>query len=131
MIKPIRSDEDYEVALVRARELVRKSDRKSNDELEVLQALIERWERTHHPLLAATPAEAIRFRMSQNGMKPRDLEPYLGAKSRVSEILNGQRQPTVDQIRALNQHLGIPVDSLIGLTKLEVVSRPSGAVIAA
>lgn len=130
-IKPIRSDADYELALSRARELVRKSDPKSNDELEVLQALIERWERTHHPIPAATPAEAIRFRMSQNGMKPRDLEPYLGAKSRVSEILNGQRQPTVDQIRALNQHLGIPVESLIGHTKLAAVSRPSGAVVAA
>ncbi len=130
-IKPIRSDADLEVALARARELIRKSDPKSKDELEVLQALIERWERTSHPIPAATPAEAIRFRMSQNGMKPRDLEPYLGAKSRVSEILNGQRQPTVDQIRALNQHLGIPVESLIGLTKLEAVSRPSGAVIAA
>jgi HTH-type transcriptional regulator/antitoxin HigA len=101
------------------------------DELEVLQALIERWERVHHSIPAVTPAEAIRFRMSQKGMKPRDLEPYLGAKSRVSEILNGQRQPTVDQIRALNQHLGIPVQSLIGLTKLEAVSRPSSAVVAA
>lgn len=130
-IKPIRSDADLEVALARARELIRKSDRKSMDELEVLQALIERWERTNHSIPAATPAEAIRFRMSQNGMKPRDLEPYLGAKSRVSEILSGQRQPTVDQIRALNQHLGIPVEPLIGLTKLEAVARPSGAVVAA
>jgi HTH-type transcriptional regulator / antitoxin HigA len=130
-IKPIRSDADLEVALARARELIRKSDPKSKDELEVLQALIERWERTNHAIPAATPAEAIRFRMSQSGMRPRDLEPYLGAKSRVSEIINGQRQPTVDQIRALNQHLGIPVESLIGLTKLEAVSRPSGALIAA
>lgn len=130
-IKPIRSEADYKLALARASELVRKGDSRSNDELEVLQALIERWERTQYPLSAATPAEAIRFRMSQNGMKPRDLEPYLGAKSRVSDILNGQRQPTVDQIRALSQHLGIPVESLIGPVKLEAVSRPSGAVVAA
>jgi HTH-type transcriptional regulator/antitoxin HigA len=60
-------------------------------------------------------------------MKPRELIPYLGTKSRVSEILNGQRQPTVDQIRALHQHLGIPVSSLIGPIKYEPITRPSTA----
>lgn len=67
-IKPIRSGSDYELALSRARELIRKSDPKPNDELELLQALTERWQRTHHPLPAATPAEAVQFRMSQSGM---------------------------------------------------------------
>ena len=126
-IKPIRSGADYEAALDRARELMAYSDQISVDHLEVLQALIERWERTHHPIEAVTPAEAIRFRMAQTGMKPRELMPFLGTKSRVSEILNGQRQPTVDQIRALNQHLGIPVASLIGPIKHEPVARPSTA----
>lgn len=130
-IRPIRSSADYGAALDWARKLIGYSDQKSIDDLEVLQALIERWERTHHPIEAVTAAEAIRFRMAQTGMKPRELIPYLGTKSRVSEILNGQRQPTVDQIRALHQHLGIPVASLIGPIKHEPVARPSTASLAA
>ena len=67
------------------------------------------------------------FRMEQTDMKPRDLIPFLGSKSRVSEIINGQRQPTVDQIRALHQHLGIPVAALVGEIKLEASTRRSTA----
>jgi HTH-type transcriptional regulator / antitoxin HigA len=126
-IKPIRSSSDYDAALNLARSLMTSSDQKSLDELEILQALIERWERTHFPIEVATAAEAIKFRMAQTGMKPRQLGPYLGSKSRISEILNGQRQPTIDQIRALNQHLGIPVASLIGPIKHESVARPTSA----
>jgi HTH-type transcriptional regulator/antitoxin HigA len=65
--------------------------------------------------------------MEQLNLQPRHLIPYLGSKSRVSEILAGQRQPTVDQIRALNRHLGIPVESLIGETKHQAPSRASTA----
>lgn len=130
-IKPIRSNADYDAALGRAKSLMLRTDQNSLDELEVLQALIERWETAHYPLEAVSAAEAIKFRMAQTGMKPRDLVPYLGTKSRVSEILNGQRQLTVDQIRALYQHLGIPIASLIGATKYEAVARPSVASVAA
>jgi HTH-type transcriptional regulator/antitoxin HigA len=69
--------------------------------------------------------------MEQLGLKPRELVPYLGTKSRVSEILAGERQPTVDQIRALSRHLGIPVESLIGDTKHQAPRRPSMASTAA
>jgi HTH-type transcriptional regulator/antitoxin HigA len=126
-IRPIRSSDDYEVALGQARDLINRSDSRSVDKLEMLQVLIERWEQTHNPIDAVTAAEAIKFRMAQTGMKPRELIPYLGTKSRVSEILNGQRQPTVDQIRALHQHLGIPVSALIGPIKHEPITRPSTA----
>jgi HTH-type transcriptional regulator/antitoxin HigA len=118
-VRPIRTDDDYQSALKRAAVLFGRDSQKDRDELEVLQALIERWERFQNPIEAATPAQAIKFRMAQTGLSQRDLIPYLGSKSRVSEILNGQRQPTVDQIRALHQHLGIPVTSLIGASKHE------------
>jgi HTH-type transcriptional regulator/antitoxin HigA len=130
-IRPIRTDEDYQSALKRAKALFGQSSQKDLDEREVLQALIERWERSEHSVEAATPAQAIKFRMAQTGLSQRDLIPYLGSKSRVSEILNGQRQPTVDQIRALNQHLGIPVASLIGSFKHEPAAGPSSTSIAA
>ena len=130
-IRPIRTGEDYQSALKRAAALFGQSSQKDRDELEVLQALIERWERSEHSIGAATPAQAIKFRMAQAGLSQRDLIPYLGSKSRVSEILNGQRQPTVDQIRALHQHLGIPVTSLVGSFKHEPVAGPSSTSIAA
>jgi HTH-type transcriptional regulator/antitoxin HigA len=124
-VRPIRTDEDYQSALKRAAALLGRNSQKDRDELEVLQTLIERWERSQHSIEAATPAQAIKFRMAQTGLSHRDLIPYLGSKSRVSEILNGQRQPTVDQVRALHQHLGIPVTSLIGSSKHEPVAGPS------
>lgn len=130
-IRPIRTDDDYQSALKRAATLFGRHRQKERDELEVLQALIERWERSRHFIEAATPAQAIKFRMAQAGLSQRDLIPYLGSKSRVSEILNAQRQPTVDQIRALHQHLGIPVISLIGSSKHEPAAGSSSTSIAA
>jgi HTH-type transcriptional regulator / antitoxin HigA len=130
-IRPIRTAGDYDEAMARAAVLIERSDQKSVDELDVLQVLIENWESSHHSIAAVDPAEAIRFRMEQTGLKPRDLIAYLGTKSRVSEILSGQRQLTVDQIRALNKHLSIPVESLIGPTRHEPKSRQSAASVAA
>lgn len=130
-VRPIRNDDDYQMALKRAVALFGHDSQKDRDELEVLQAVIERWEKSRHSIEAATPAQAIKFRMAQTGLSQRDLMPYLGSKSRVSEILNGQRQPTVDQIRALHQHLGIPVTSLIGSSKHEPAVGPSNTSIAA
>jgi HTH-type transcriptional regulator/antitoxin HigA len=130
-VRPIRTDEDYQSALQRVRALFGHDSQRDRDQLEVLQALIERWERSQHSIEAATPAQAIKFRMAQTGLSQRDLIPYLGSKSRVSDILNGQRQPTVDQIRALHQHLGIPITSLIGSSKHEPVAGPSSTSIAA
>jgi len=130
-VRPIRTDDDYQSAMKRAAALFGNNSQRDRDELEVLQAVIERWERSQHSIEAATPAQAIKFRMAQTGLSQRDLIPYLGSKSRVSEILNGQRQPTVDQIRALHQHLGVPVNSLIGSSKHEPAAGPSSTSIAA
>ena len=85
-IRPLRTDDDYQSALRRAAALFGHGQ-EDRDELEVLQALIERWERSQHSIEAATPAQAIKFRMAQSGLSPRDLIPYLGSKSRVSRYL--------------------------------------------
>jgi len=113
-IGPIRSEDTYAAFLERASGLMSKADQKSLDELEVLQALIERWERGQHTMRAPTPIEAIQFRMKQLGLSSRDLEPYIGSRSRVSEVLSGVRPLSIDMIRALMLHLGIPAASLIG-----------------
>lgn len=124
-IAPIRTEKAYESSLKRAAELVPKTDQDSLDELEVLQVLIERWERASFELPAPTPLEAIRFRMEQGGLKPRDLEPFIGSRARVSEVLSGRRALSIDMIRALHQHLGIPAASLIAPTPVESSAKPA------
>lgn len=130
-IKPIRSAEEHSEALEAVGRLINRTDEASVNRLLVYEALINQWERNRFRIEAPTPAEAIKFRMEQLGLRRRDLIPYFGTKSRVSEILNGQRQPTVDQIRALKRHLGIPADALIGATRHEPSQRPSTASAAA
>ena len=58
------------------------------------------------------PIEAIKFMMEQQGLKQRDLIPYIGSRSLVSEILSGKRNLTLEMIWALNEHLGIPINVL-------------------
>lgn len=113
-MRPIRSDGDYEKALKRAEALMETSTSDERDELEILQALIEQWERRQYSWEAPTPVEAIKFRMKQQNLKPRDLESYLGSRARVSEVLSGTRSLTIDMIRALHRHLEIPADVLLG-----------------
>ena len=123
-IKPIKTEQQHREALDAVTELMGRADERSIDELLVYQALIDQWERSRFAV-AVTPADAIKFRMEQGGITRRDLIPLLGTKSRVSEILSGQRQLTVDQIRALNRHFGIPTNSLIGTSKHESTVRRS------
>ncbi|MGZ6185856.1 MAG: ImmA/IrrE family metallo-endopeptidase [Candidatus Binataceae bacterium] len=111
---PIRSEAHYEAALERMNVLIGKHDQRSLDELEVLQTLVEKWDRENNVMALPTPVEAIRFRMKQGDLKPRDLEPYIGHKSKVSEVLSGRRPLSIDMIRALHRHLGIPLASLVG-----------------
>ncbi|TPQ48753.1 hypothetical protein C2U72_22120 [Prosthecomicrobium hirschii] len=113
-IRPIRSEIDYDTALDRVAALMDAAPESLDaDELDVLTTLIERYEADHHRIDAPSPTEAIRFRMEQGGLKPKDLEPILGSRSRVSEILRGLRPLTVDMVRSLNRHLGIPLESLV------------------
>ncbi len=84
------------------------------DELEVLSILVEQYEREHFPIAPPDPVDAILFRMDQGGLSRKDLEPILGGRSHVSEILGRKRQLTVDMIRRLHRQFGIPLVSLLG-----------------
>lgn len=113
-IKPIRSESDYELCLERLNEIFdAELGTPEADELDILATLIEKFEAENYQIDPPTPLDAIRFRMEQEGLEPRDLEPILGSRSRVSEILSGRRPLSIDMIRALNRHLGIPAASLI------------------
>lgn len=114
-VKPIRNESDYEQSLARLEQIFdAEAGTPEADEMEVLATLIEKFEAEHYPIDPPTPLDAIRFRMEQEGLEARDLEPILGSRSRVSEVLSGRRPLSIDMIRALNRHLGIPAESLIG-----------------
>ena len=113
-MKPIRTEADYERSLSRLEALMdAEVGTSAGDELDVLASLIERYEDEQFPIVAPTPLAAIRFRMEQQNLTPRDLAPYIGSRARVSEVLSGTRPLSIDMIRALSQHLGIPADVLI------------------
>jgi HTH-type transcriptional regulator / antitoxin HigA len=83
------------------------------DEREVLVALIEAWEARHHRLGPADPVEAICFRMEQGGLTPQDLEPFLGSRDRVAEVLSRKRPLSLAMIKRLHDGLNIPYESLL------------------
>ncbi len=79
-----------------------------------LATLVERWEEEHYPIEAPDPVEAIRFFMEQRGLTRKDLEPLIGSRARVAEVLNRKRPLTLPMNRKLHASLGIPADVLIG-----------------
>jgi len=117
-IRPIKTKADYGKALARAEALMdAKPGSPKGDELDVLVTLIEAYEDKHYPFPPPKPISAIKFRMEQAGLTRKDMEPYLGGRGRVSEVLNSKRPLTLDMIRKLHEGLGIPLESLIGGTK--------------
>ncbi len=113
-IQPIKTEADYEAALARIEELWEsETDTQEGDELEVLFILVEAYEAKHHVIEPADPIEAIKYEMEIRGLKRKDLEPYLGSRSRVSEVLNHKRSLSIEMIRNLHKGLGIPLESLI------------------
>lgn len=112
--KPIRSEKDYEAALVRIDELMdAEADTPEGDELDLLADLVELYESKHVEMGYPSPVAALEFRMEQAGLKPRDLVPFIGSRAKVSEVLSGRRDLTLPMARALHEHLGIPADVLL------------------
>jgi len=113
-IKPIKCEANYDTALSRVDELMdAELDTPQGDELDVLVTLIEKYEAQHYIIDTPNPIEAIRFRMDQNGLKDKDLIPYIGQSGRVSEVLGFKRKLTLSMIRKLHSELKIPTESLI------------------
>ena len=113
-IKPIRSKADYRAALKAVEDLMSaRAGSPEGDRLDVMVTLIEAYERKHFPLDPPDPVEAIKFRMEQMALAPKDLVPMIGQLNRVYEILNRKRPLTLQMIRRLHSKLGIPAESLI------------------
>ena len=115
-IKPIRTDDDYRAALREASAFFENEPEPGTpegDRFEILLLLIEVYEAKHYPVELPDPVEAIKFRMEQSGLTPKDLEPMIGRSNRVYEVLNRKRPLTLPMIRRLHGMLGIPAESLI------------------
>ena len=85
----------------------------AEEELELLAVLVEKYEEEHYPIEYPDPVEAIKFRMEQEGLEPKDMIKYLGSQSKVSEVLNYKRSLSLAMIRELNQGLDIPAEVLL------------------
>lgn len=113
-LKPIRNETDYQAALAEAERLWgARGGTAKGDRLDVLATLIEVYEQTRDPIDLPDPIDAIKFRMEQMGMTRKDLEPIIGSRARVAEILNRKRNLSIEMIRRLHGRLGIPAEVLI------------------
>jgi HTH-type transcriptional regulator/antitoxin HigA len=114
LVHPIRTEADYEAALVRIEGLMdAASGTPEGDRLDVLVTLVQAYEARHHPIEAPDPIALIEHVMEARGLQRRDLEAAIGHSGRVSEILARRRPLSLGMIRALNRQLGLPAEVLI------------------
>ena len=113
-VRPIRSDADHQRAMSEVERLWgAKSGTPEGDRLDVLATLIDAYESQCAPIDPPDPVEAIKFRMEQMGLTRRDLEPAIGSRARVSEVLNRKRELSLGMIRRLHSQFGISASVLI------------------
>ena len=114
ILKPIKNKTQLNRALKRVDELWgAKRNTEKGDELDVLMMLVEKYEEEHYPIPPSDPVEAIKFLMEQKALTRKDLEPYIGTRARVSEVLNKKRNLTLPMIKRLHEGLNIPYNCLI------------------
>lgn len=113
-LKPIKTKRDYQVALKQAEALWNAPERSPEaDRLDVLTLLIADYESKHHPIPDPDPVEFLNYVMEQRELTRKDLEPYIGSRARVAEVLNRVRPLTLEMIRRLSEGLGLPADVLV------------------
>lgn len=113
-IKPVRTKTDYRAALKEVESLMTaKAGTPEGDRLDVLVTLVEAYERVHFPMDLPDAVEAIKFRMEQSGLTVEDLEPVIGRKNRVYEVLSRKRPLSLRMIEGLHSRFGIPAESLL------------------
>lgn len=124
-IRPIHTEDDYKASL---REISGYFENEpepgspDGDRFEILLTLVESYESKHFPIDLPDPVEAIKFRMEQGGLTPKDLVPAIGRLNRVYEVLNRKRPLTLNMIRNLHERFGIPAESLIQPPKMPLAA---------
>ena len=115
-IRPVKTEADYTAVLQEISLLMASDpalDTPEGDRLDVLITLVQAYEARHHAIEPPDAIEAIKFRMEQQGLTPRDLEPMIGSRGRVSEVLSGKRRLSMVMVWRLHQGLGIAAETLI------------------
>ena len=113
-IQPIRKEADHETALAEIERLFDAAPNTSeSDRLDLLTTLVEAYEMRHYPIPEPDPVEAIKYYMESRGLSRADLEPYIGGRARVAEVLNRKRTLSLNMIRRLYAGLGIPAEVLV------------------
>ena len=117
-IKPIKTEAEYQAVMMEIDALLDATEGSSEEvRLELLSILVEAYENEHYPIGPPDPIEAIKFHMEQNALTRKDLEPYLGPRQRVADVLNRKRPLSLNMIRKLHGGLGIPAEILIRETQ--------------
>lgn len=120
-IRPIKTDEDYKWSLAEIEKLLTaEPDTPDSDRLDVLLTLVEAYEDKHYSIPLPDPVEMLKYYMESRGLTRHDLEPYIGTRARVSEILNKKRPLTLNMMRKLHTGLGISGDVLLQPVALAV-----------
>jgi HTH-type transcriptional regulator / antitoxin HigA len=127
-VRPILSEADYRKALEEVGRLWgTKRGTHRGDRLDVLATLIDAWEAEHYPMDPPDPVEAIKFRMEQQRLTRKDLEPLIGTRTRVAEVLNRKRGLSIRMIRRLHARLGISAEVLINPSRHPKAARSATA----
>ncbi len=113
-LKPIRNKREYQACLAEAERLWdARPHTLEGDRLEVLVLLIQTYEAKHYPIADPDPIMFLQHAMEARGLKRKDLEPYIGSRARVAEVLNRVRPLSLEMIRRLSEGLGLPAEVLI------------------
>ncbi len=114
MVRPVRTERDYENALDEiGRLMTARPGTAAGDQLDVLSTLVEAYEAQHYPIEAPDPIALIEFAMEQRGATRADLEPIIGSRGRVSEVLTRKRPLTLTMIRKLSAEWHLPAFVLL------------------
>jgi HTH-type transcriptional regulator/antitoxin HigA len=114
IVKIIRNEREYNAAVKRADEIFdAKRGTAKGDELSLLLLVIKDYEDRTHPVPVPDPIQALKIKMEEQGLSNKDLEPYIGSKSYVSQILNKRKPLTAEIMKMLHSKLGIPANILL------------------
>ncbi|MBN2683881.1 MAG: hypothetical protein JXR40_01250 [Pontiellaceae bacterium] len=118
-VRVIKTEQENDAALARIEELMElEPTQEIADEIELLATLVGLYEEQAYPFPDLSPVDAIRFRMEQQGLMQKDLVPYIGSKSKVSEVFSGKRSLSISMIKRLHEGLDISLDVLLGSENL-------------
>jgi HTH-type transcriptional regulator/antitoxin HigA len=115
-IHTVTNKKEYRAALAELSALMSRHPHLTREEsarLDILGLLVDAYEKKHFPLEKPSPIEMLEFVMENRGMTRADLVPFIGSKSKVSEVLAGKRSFSLAMIRKLHRGLSIPADILL------------------